>query len=190
MDDGGVVVKEAVLDGQRRNFGEENTSESIGDTGIEADEREGGFGGGVTVEFDLERFAELVLGPFMIFVRIMTREVCCAEICNCFCVDSYKLRKMLARYFSKVWQDLLAVKQYARLVGRVTYIPALQLFLRRYHRLMNAWFRHLQVMYRIVNKLVDGGVEIVSRPNFDGSEPHFSVNSSSTSSDQSNTTER
>lgn len=54
MNDRSVVVNEAVFDGDCRDLGHENTAESIGDGGVESDQREGRLEPVIAVELDLE----------------------------------------------------------------------------------------------------------------------------------------
>jgi hypothetical protein len=54
LDDGGVVVDEAVFYGDGGDLCHENTAESIGDGGVETDQREGRLEPLIAVELDLE----------------------------------------------------------------------------------------------------------------------------------------
>jgi len=54
LDDGSVVVNEDVFDGKSRNLGHENAAESIGDRGVEADQRERGFVRVIAMVLDFE----------------------------------------------------------------------------------------------------------------------------------------
>jgi hypothetical protein len=54
LDDGCILVDEDIFDGERGDFGEENTAESVGYRGVEAGEGEFGVIGGVLVELDVE----------------------------------------------------------------------------------------------------------------------------------------
>lgn len=54
LDDRGVVVDENVFDGDAGHLGHENTTEGVGNGGVDSDEREGGFETLVAVEVDLE----------------------------------------------------------------------------------------------------------------------------------------
>lgn len=54
LDDGGVLVDEHVFYGERGEFGEEDAAEGVGYGGVDADEGEDGFIGGVGVELDVE----------------------------------------------------------------------------------------------------------------------------------------
>ena len=53
-DDRGVVVDVHFFDGEGGHFGEEDAAEGIGDGGIQADKREGGFERVIAVELDFE----------------------------------------------------------------------------------------------------------------------------------------
>lgn len=53
-DDRGVVVDVDFLNGEGGDFGEENAAEGVGEGCIEADEREGGFEGVISVEYDFK----------------------------------------------------------------------------------------------------------------------------------------
>lgn len=90
-DDGGVVEDEGAFDGQGGDFGEENPAECIGYGGVDADEGEDGFIGGVLVDLDGESLAKLVEGPAVVFAWVVAGEVCRGDIGDCFGVDAYNL---------------------------------------------------------------------------------------------------
>lgn len=54
LDDGGVIVNEDVFNGESRDLSHENTAESVGDGGIEANQRERGFVRVIAVVLDFE----------------------------------------------------------------------------------------------------------------------------------------
>ena len=59
LNDGSVVVNEAVFNGDGGDLGHKDTAESVGDRGVESDEREGSLEPFIAVEFDLEILLDL-----------------------------------------------------------------------------------------------------------------------------------
>lgn len=67
LDDGGVLVDVDVFDGERRDLGEEDAAEGVGDAGVDADEGEGEVEGFRGVELDFEVLGrELVWGQLRV----------------------------------------------------------------------------------------------------------------------------
>ena len=60
LDHRGVVLDEDVLDGERRDLGEEDAAEGVGERGVDANEGEGGVQRIILVEGDVETVAEAV----------------------------------------------------------------------------------------------------------------------------------
>lgn len=91
LDDGGVVLDIDVLDGERRDLGDEDAPESVGERGVDADEREGRIVGFVSVELDGEGRLEPLNREGVVFAGEVAGEICRGNIRYCLFVDANRL---------------------------------------------------------------------------------------------------
>lgn len=84
-------MHEDILDSHGGNLSDQDATEGIGDRGIDADQREGGFDFVILVEFDGEVVSELLNVPSVVFSGPVTREVGRGNVCYCFAIDANNL---------------------------------------------------------------------------------------------------
>lgn len=86
-----VVLDVDVLDGQRRDLGDEDAPEGVGEGGVEADERKGREVGLVLVEAHREAGSEAVNRKGQVLARVVARVVCRRHVGDGFEVDANRL---------------------------------------------------------------------------------------------------
>lgn len=91
LNHGGVVLDVDVLDGERRDLGDEDSSEGVGQRGVDADEGEGRIVELVAVELDGEGGSEALNGKGVVFAGEVAREICRGNVGDCLFVDANRL---------------------------------------------------------------------------------------------------
>lgn len=91
LNHGGVVLDVDVLDGERRDLGDEDSSEGVGQRGVDADEGEGRIVELVAVELDGEGGSEALNGKGVVFAGEVAGEICRGNVGDCLFVDANRL---------------------------------------------------------------------------------------------------
>lgn len=99
LDDRRVVIDKDGLDGEGGDLGDHDTTEGVGDGGVDADEGELGLELVILVELNLEPATKLFLVPGMFFVGIILGIVVGDGVCDCFFVDANCLVEMSVAYY-------------------------------------------------------------------------------------------
>ena len=103
LDHRGVVPHEDVLDGQRRDVGDHDAAEGVGDGGVDADERELSLIWVVLVEFYAHALAELFDVPRVVLAGVKAGEVGGCDIGDGFGVDVDGLDDSMGTQSVFVW---------------------------------------------------------------------------------------
>lgn len=91
LDHGGVVLDVDVLDGERRDLGDEDAAKGVSQRGVDADEGEGRIVELVAVELDGEGGSEALNGKGVVFAGEVAGEICRGNVGDCLFVDANRL---------------------------------------------------------------------------------------------------